>query len=600
MQTADPSPSDFCARRGREIDSAAEEANQRYGSYKAASLFLILAFLFIGWATIVYKRLPGWIVVLPIAGFAATAKEAQKHRREVLKLLSVREYYDKAIARLEHEWDALDDGKDFIDRDHIYSTDLDLFGRASLFQLLCSARTHAGRETIASWMKTPAGQEKVLARHAAISELRDRHAVREQVAAAGRSSVFTLRPRAIQSWVSEISSQRRLPSWVHVTALAVVLVLAGIPFLYWFGYVSLQNLWFLLAVWVGVEGAFAYPFAKQVQSISESAESPSVELPILADLLEIIEHEQFVSPALVSIARRVRRNGNPASREVRRLHGLVRMLLWRNTLGPLSLLLWGTQFSTAIDRWHRRLGSNLLEWISAIADFEALVSLSAYSFEHPADVFPEFVSETPVFDARALGHPLLGEGVCVRNDVRLDNDSRFLIVSGSNMSGKSTFLRAVGANAVLAQMGAPVRCAVLRLSELKIAAAIRVQDSLADGQSHFFAEMQRLRRIIDLAAEGPVLFVVDEIMSGTNSKDRRIATEWVISALVRRGAIGLITTHDLTLTEIASNGLPGRNVCFEDSGEGGKLNFDYKLRQGLLTRSNALNIVRMLGIDTDT
>ncbi len=441
-----------------------------------------------------------------------------------------------------------------------------------------------------------AGPKEVLERHAAVSELRARHDLRERVASAGRSSVFTFRPRTMQSWVGEISSQPKLPAWLHPAAPAVVLVLAAIPFLYWFGYIGLYNVWFLLAAWLVIEGLFSYPFVKRVQFISESADAPSAELPILADLLEIIERQQFASPLLVAIVNRVQRKGSPASRRVRRLYRFVRLLLWRNFFGPLSLLLWGTQFATAIDRWHRRHGSDLLEWISAIAEFEALVSLSTYAFEHQADVFPEFAGET-LFDAEALGHPLLDESMCVRNDVRLDAASRFLIVSGSNMSGKSTFLRAVGANAVLARVGAPVRCASLRLSEIELTAAIRLQDSLADGQSHFFAEMQRLRRIIDLAAERPVLFIVDEIMSGTNSKDRRIAAEWVMSALVHRGAIGLITTHDLTLTEIASNGLPGRNVYFEDSGEGGQLHFDYKLRAGLLTHSNALNIVRMLGIN---
>lgn len=596
-----PTPSGFYGRRAEELDFAAEEKNRRCRSYQAVSVLLAILVPVLAYAVIVSEKLPFWILVLPIAGFVVATRQAQQHRREVLKLLSVREYYDKGNARLRREWDVLDDGKDFIDRDHVYATDLDLFGRGSLFQLLCSARTHAGREMLASWMKNLAGREEVLSRHTAISELRERHDVRESVAAAGRSSAFTLRPRTIRSWVREISSQPRLPAWIHTAALAIVLVLAGIPFLYWLGHIGLTNVWFVLGAWVAVEGAFAYCFAKRVQFVSESADSPSVELPILIDLLEIVERERFSSPLLVSIARRVRRVGTPASREMRRLYRLVRLLQWRNTLGPfLWFLLWGTQFSTAIDRWHRRHGSDLLEWIGAIAEFEALLSLSAYAFEHPADVFPEFVGETPLFDAVALGHPLLDEGICVRNDVRLDGGSRFLIVSGSNMSGKSTFLRAVGANAVLARMGAPVRCHRMRLCLLEVAAAIRVQDSLADGQSHFFAEMQRLRRIIDVAAEMPLLFVIDEIMSGTNSKDRRIAAEWVMSALVRRGAIGLITTHDLTLTEIASNGLPGHNVYFEDSGEGGKLNFDYKLRSGLLTRSNALNIVRMLGIDPNT
>jgi DNA mismatch repair ATPase MutS len=270
-------------------------------------------------------------------------------------------------------------------------------------------------------------------------------------------------------------------------------------------------------------------------------------------------------------------------------------------MAPLSwCLLWCTQFSMSIDRWHRRHGTDLLNWLVALGEFEALLSLSGYSFEHPRDVFPDIADQGLTFDAEKLGHPFLDEKTCVPNDVKLGEDVRFLIVSGSNMSGKSTFLRAIGVNVVLARIGAPVRCAKLRLSDMEVAAAIRVQDSLTDGRSHFFAEMQRLRRMIDRAGETPLLFLTDEIMSGTNSHDRRIAAEWVIRALVLRDAIGLITTHDLSLTEIAGNGLPGRNVYFEDSGEAGKLNFDYKLRTGLLTRSNALNIAHMLGIDTHT
>lgn len=600
VPSTEPTPSVCYARRGREIDLAAEEANRRCGSHQAASFFLILAVLVIAYAAIFYKSLPAWVIIVPAAGLAVTIPRSQRLRREVLKFLSVRDYYDKGMARLRREWDALDEGEDFVDRDHIYATDLDLFGRGSLFQLLCSARTHAGREALASWMTEAAGRDEVLARHAAVSELRERHDVRERVAAAGRSSVFTVRPRTIRSWVGEMSSQPRLSAWTHAAALAIVAVMAAIPFLYWFGHIGLHDVWFSAMVWLAVEGAFAYPFAKRVQLIAESTEPPSVELQILADLLEIIERERVTSPLLVAVAGRVRRAGAPASRQVRRLHRLARILLWRNTFVPLSLLLWGTQFATAIDHWHRRLGSDLLQWVAAVAEFEALVSVSAYAFEHPTDVFPEFVDKSPLFEAEGLGHPLLDEDVCVRNNMRLDDESRFLIVSGSNMSGKSTFLRAVGANAILARMGAPVRCARLRLSELEVGGAIRVQDSLADGQSHFFAEMQRLRRIIDLAGQRPMLFVVDEIMSGTNSKDRRIAAEWVMSALMRRGAVGLITTHDLTLTEIASNGLAGSNVYFEDSGEGGNLKFDYKLHAGLLTHSNALNIVRMLGIDTET
>ena len=592
--------STFYDRRAQEIDLAADEANRRYSTYQVSSIVFLLAILASVYAPFATKDFPFWLIAFPIAGFVVSSKKALAHRRRVLRLLSIREYYDKAAARLRHQWDSLDEGRDFIDPQHMYATDLDLFGRGSLFQLLCSARTHAGRETLASWLKNGATPDEVLARQAAVAELRECNNVREALAGAGKSSVFTLRPRTIRAWVDEITARPTLPAWIRPTALAIVLALAAIPFLYWFGHVSLPTVWFLLAGWLGTELAFSTIFVKNVQFIIESVDSPSTELPTIADLLELIEGQRFSSPKLIAIAGRVKQTVGTASGEVRRLNRLVRLLQLRNMLVVLSVLLWCTNVATAIDRWHRRHGADLIEWLTAIGEFEALVSLSAYAFEHSNDVFPELSERGPLFSAQALGHPLLDQRTCVTNDVSLDHDTRFLIISGSNMSGKSTFLRAIGANAVLAWTGAPVRCAQLRISKLAIAAAIRVQDSLADGQSHFFAEMKRLRRMIDLAGESPTLFLVDEIMSGTNSKDRRVASEWVMRALIRRGAIGLISTHDLTLTEIAADGLPGRNVYFEDSGEGGQLHFDYKLRPGLLTHSNALNIVRMLGIDIDS
>ncbi len=592
--------SSYYARRASEIDLAADETNRRYSSYRFAALVLALVSIALVYKAVIPPRLPPWTILLPLAALVASYKQSRNLRRRVLKLLSVREYCDKATARMAHQWDSLDDGKDFIDRDHMYATDLDLFGRGSLFQLLCSARTHAGRETLASWLKNGASKDEVLSRQAAVAELRARHDVREALAGAGTSTVFTLRPRTIRTWVDELASRSRLPPSIHPLALAIVLGLAATPLLYWFGYVTLQTVWLLLGGWLGVELVFSMIFIKRVQFIMESVNSPAPELAIVTDLLEVIERERFSSPKLVAIAERVKQKDGSASRQVRRLSYLVLLLQARNLLAPLSILLWCTHLAAVIDGWHRRHGRDLVDWLDAIGEFEALVSLSAYAFEHPNDVFPELTEHGPAFIAQALGHPLLDERTCVRNDISLTEDARFLIVSGSNMSGKSTFLRAVGANAVLAWTGAPVRCAQLSISKLAIAAAIRVQDSLADGQSHFFAEMKRLRQMIDLAGETPTLFLVDESMSGTNSKARRIASEWVMRALIRRGAIGLITTHDLTLTEIASNGLRGRNVYFEDSGEGGQLLFDYKLRSGPLTHSNALNIVRMLGIETDS
>jgi hypothetical protein len=603
MRDAESNPLDFYRRRAQEVQFSAEQTNERRGKWLSIAVVLGVLTCALLFESFIAKKLPYWSAIFPLAVAALSLRRAQRDSNKVLKLVSLQAYYDKGIARLKHDWDSLDDGKDFIDPAHIYASDLDLFGRGSLFQLLFSARTHLGRDMLAAWMKTPALPEEVLRRRDAVSELRERRDLLESVAAAGTSAISNCSPGTFQTWLEEMSPLPRFPSWAPVLPFLLIPVLIALPFLYWSGHLGLQDVWLAGGALLAIEAVFASAFYSRVRLIIESVDMPSIELPIVCELLEIIEREHFSSKKLTDLASRLKTEQNAASEKVRSLNRLVRLLEERNNewFAPLSwCLLWGTQFSMAIDRWHRRYGSDLREYLAVVGEFETLLSLAAYTFEHPRDPFAEILDGGPAFDAKQLGHPLLDENICIRNDLRLADDVRFLIISGSNMSGKSTFLRAVGCNAVLAWMGAPVRCAKLRISKLQVAAAIRVQDSVTDGRSHFLAEMQRLRRMIDLAGEGPVLFLADEIMSGTNSHDRRIAAEWVVRAFVRRNAIGLITTHDLTLTEIAANGLPGRNVYFEDSGEGGELKFDYKLHSGLLTHSNALNIVRMLGIDTET
>lgn len=598
MPEGSPDPLSFYTRRAQEVQLSAEQINERRGKWLAVSVLLAALTLVLLYRSFT-KKTPYWSAIFPLAAVALALRQTQHYRSEVLKLVTLREYYDKGIARLKRDWDSLDEGNDFVDSAHIYSTDLDLFGRGSLFQLLCSARTHLGRETLASWMKSPASKEEVLARRAAIFELRGRRELLESVAAAGTTSFSNCRQGTFKNWVAEMSSFSPFPAWAPVLAFLLASILIALPLFYWAGSLGLQNVWVSIGVVLALELALAGLLQKRVRSVIASVQMPSIELPIICELLRIIERESFSSMRLVGLVSRLKNRQYTASNGLRRLNRFVRLLDQRDN-PVLTLFLWGTQLSMPIDRWYRRHGADLLEYLSSLGEFDALLSLSAYAFEHPQDVFPELVDQAPVFNAKQLGHPLLDETVCVRNDIFLDANARFLIVSGSNMSGKSTFLRAIGTNGVLAWMGALVRCVALRLSKLQIAASIGIQDSVTDGSSHFLAEMQRLRRMIDLAGEGPVLFLADEIMSGTNSRDRRIAAEWVIRALVRRNAVGLITTHDLTLTEIAANGLPGRNVYFEDSGEGGDLKFDYKLHSGLLTHSNALNIVRMLGIDTET
>jgi DNA mismatch repair ATPase MutS len=267
-------------------------------------------------------------------------------------------------------------------------------------------------------------------------------------------------------------------------------------------------------------------------------------------------------------------------------------------------LLWRPQFTAAIEAWRRQNGPRIAVWLQALSELEALCALAAHAYDHPERPFPTLTdaADGPTFHAVALAHPLLAR--CVSNDVDLggggpDAGPRLIVLSGSNMSGKSTLMRTVGVNAVLALAGAPVRATELKLSPLALGATLRVQDSLLAGTSRFYAEVSRLRQIVELArGPVPVLFLVDEILAGTNSHDRRLGAAAVLRSLVDKGAIGIASTHDLALTEI-TNELSGRavNQHFEDQLEGDKLHFDYRLRAGVVQRSNALALMRAVGLD---
>jgi MutS domain V len=591
-------PSKFYERRSAELRAEAEESAARYSRYTQILALLGLLACAGLYESVIAKRIPFWaaIVIVPI-GALVVQKRHRFHIKSV-ELHSVLDYYEKGTARLTQKWDSLDGGDRFSDQDRFYAEDLNLFGHGSLYQLLCSARTRIGQETLAGWMRSAAAAKEIRGRQEAVSELKLRRDLPESIAAAGAMQAGDFRAEFFRMWAAEPGAE--FPALVPYAARVLALAAVAAPILFWSGFLDSQGFWLVFSSLLAIDGVFALALRSRVKAVLESLPTLAIELPIIRELLRIMEREEFSSASLKTLAERLGRNTPLASGQVERLLWLSRLALQREKewFAYFSFcLLWGTQFAIAIERWRRLHGRQMLEWVASLGELEALISLATYYYEHPGDTFPELSESGPLFDAEGLGHPLLDETTCVRNNIRLDDSVRFLIVSGSNMSGKSTFLRAVGTNAVLAFMGAPVRCTNLRLSAFAIGAAVRVQDSVVDGRSHFLAEMQRLKRMIDAAQHAPLLFLADEIMSGTNSHDRRVAAEWVVQALVLRGAIGVITTHDLALTEIANTGLPGRNVCFEDSGEFGSFSFDYQLRDGVLKRSNALNIARLLGID---
>ncbi len=508
-------------------------------------------------------------------------------------------FYLRGIQRLEGTWRGKGrTGERFFDKDHPYARDLDIFGKGSLFELLDVTVSPWGSRTLASWLSNPATLAEVRLRQEAVAELRPLLDLREKVASEPGEENEIAAPESLGAWAS--SPIVLTSSLARIAAIALGLA-ATILAVLWLASM-VERVWFLAAL--AATSAFAGHFRPRVSAVLSAAEGPTRDLSILASLLGILESQTFSSPHLLALQSRLASQGETASARVRRLAQLIQYLdARRNQLFlPLAgLLLWGTQFAFAIEAWRRASGEDVPRWLEAVGELDALLALGSYGFENSEDVFPE-TRDTPdgaLFEAVELGHPLIPLDRLVRNDVKLGGQLRVLIVSGSNMSGKSTLLRAVGVNAVLALAGAPVRARSLSLSGLRVGASIRTEDSLEEGISHFYAEILRLRQIMELTKrEIPVLFLLDEILHGTNSHDRRIGAEAVVRGLVERGAIGLVTTHDLALSKLEET-LAGRarNVHFEDHLEDGKIRFDYLMRDGVVKKSNALELMRGIGLE---
>jgi hypothetical protein len=548
------------------------------------------------WLSFKSKLVAFWWLALPAILFLILVIVHDRVRQLHRRLKRAIAFFERGIARLEGRWMGTGErGDQFKDTHHTYAEDLDLFGRGSLFELLCTAGTSSGVNTLATWLKSPSSPETIRERQAAIEELRSRLDLREDLAVLGADVGAALDFETLSHWGS---SPPDLFSCLTRCAAAVMAVLAVVSLLIW-GILG-EKIWF--ATVAAGEGVFALWLRPRVRRIILGANRPGRDLALLSQVLHRIEKERFQSPLLQRLRLGLDTQRILPSKQIARLNRLVVLLDSRQNqiFAPLAaILLWGTQLAFAVEAWRVKSGSSLAGWLASVGEIEALCALASHAYEHPADPFPEIGSGGPCFEAEGIAHPLLPETRAVRNNVRLGGDLQVLVVSGSNMSGKSTLLRTVGTNAVLALAGAPVRAHRLHFSPLAVGASIRVLDSLQEGSSRFYAEITRIRQLMDTAGGGtPLLFLLDELLQGTNSHDRRIGAEAIIAGLIDRGAIGLLTSHDLALSQIADSLAPrAGNVHFEDHIENGRIAFDFALRPGVVKRSNALELMRSVGLD---
>lgn len=586
---------EYLRRKEERLASSAAQMRQFQitGGFRVAAMFAGLVML---WPVLERSLAAGWLMA-PVVLFIGLGVIQERQKSARLRLDRAVRFYERGIARIDDRWVGQGEtGERFLTDSHPYAADLDVFGKGSLYELLSTARTRAGEETLARWLCEPAAAEEVRSRQVAVAELRDKLDFREEISILGMDVRTGVHPETLSAW--GFAAHVPFPAWTR--PLAILLgVLGGASlvciFTYKFGTA-------LFAAAILLESVFHMRLRGKLNRVLLEIEHPKDDLGLLAGILSRIENERFSSTYLVNLCQSLKTGGLPPSKQIARLNRLIERLDWRlnPVFAPLAALaMWSLHFAISIEHWRRVNGPAVARWLAVAGEIEALCSLACYSFEHPRDPFPELIEEEPLFDAEALGHPLIPDLRCVRNDLRLGADLRVLIVSGSNMSGKSTLLRAAGANVVLALAGAPVRAKRLRLSPLALGASIRIVDSLQAGSSRFYAEITRLRQILELTTSKlPLFFLLDEILHGTNSHDRRIGAEAVVTGLAARGAIGLVTTHDLALSHIADSlATKAVNVHFEDHIEDGKMIFDYRMRPGVVQKSNAIALMRSVGLD---
>lgn len=501
---------------------------------------------------------------------------------------------ERGLARLDGSWhDFRERGDAFVDGSHLYTSDLDVFGQGSLFQLLNETGTAAGERRLAAILRMPAPLETVRERQAALRELSAQIDFREALAVeGGLVADHKPDPAAFIAWAEQAPSLDSIRwaqpfAWLGPVASVVLFVLRQLglvpPALWWIG----------VALTVGVAAITRTALGRYWDALTAGElamaryerlfallAAPKLEHPLLRRLTGID------GGSAEAALRRFSRRFSFADLRRTQLHAVIQLLT-----------LWDVHWFFALERWRALHGARVRSWFEALAELEALSSLAVLVHDRPRFVFPALSETGPRLVASSLAHPLLDGAV--PNDVALPSPRTALLITGSNMSGKTTLVRAMGLNAVLALTGAPVCAQSMELSELSIATSMRVKDSLERGVSYFYAEVQRLKAVLDEAsrAQGRTLFLLDEILLGTNTRERQIASREVLRQLLATGAIGAVTTHDLSLAELEAESAGAvKNVHFRDLLVGGQMTFDYRLQPGVVATTNALRVLAQAGI----
>ncbi|MEM7548718.1 MAG: DNA mismatch repair protein MutS [Bacteroidota bacterium] len=542
-----------------------------------------------------YVALAVTVFLFPVPfGFLVNYHNKIAYQRNQAKFIS--QINEEEIVRLDGELKSFDEGVDFFDNGHAYTSDLDVFGKNSLFQLISRATTPSGRNVLAEWFKASAVKEEILDRQNAVKELAPQLEWRQGFQASGMHHNKDKSIEKLTSWLEE-ENQISKPGFKQSIAIALTVIALGVIV-----YSIIANITFsfvLLALLTN--GIFLGKYLKYSKEVSEKISKISELLASYVSLISLIEASNFQSKKLITLKSSFENEGKTASKEIKKLEKLLDHFDRRANpfyLFYSILLNLDVHRLVQVEQWRINNRENIQKWFESIGQFEVLCSYAAYSYANPDTTFPEISEDRFEFSSKDLGHPLIQSEKRVKNDFEIKGEGTITLITGSNMSGKSTFLRTVGVNMVLASSGATVSAKSVKTSVVQLFTGMRSADDLDEGISSFYAELKRIQQLLKLVedSEIPVMFMLDEILKGTNSKDRHKGAEALVRQLSKTQSFGFVSTHDLELAKLAKELDTVKNKSFNSSIKDDEIIFDYKITEGACHSFNASELMKKIGI----
>ncbi len=559
-----------------------------------ATIFLLVKLLSANIYLAVGSALAAFSILLLFVNRSSKLSARKRFLEELLKINK------SEINALKWDFSDFDGGQPYIDSEHPFTSDLDIFGERSLFQYLNRTSIAKGRECLARWLSHPAEPAAIVERQQAIAELSEKLDWRQEFYASGKLSKETEQDyEALLDWLSSRSMMLGNRTYRSLLILLPLFTLSSLAMVSWLIPWNIPVTFVLIQL--GLVGWNLRRINHHHNQISRKYDL----LVKYADLIRLVEGEKFDSPRLQTLQGELKSDGRSVGQKLRALARILVDFDRRLNMimgGVLNgLLMWDLQCILRLEKWKKNSARELPGWFGVLGEFEALNSLATFRFNVPESVFPIADLEGPIIRAENLSHPLILPDENIPNDIMLDHFGQFMLITGSNMAGKSTFLRTVGVNLVLAATGAPVMAREMHFRPIEIITSMRIRDSLSSRESTFYAELRRLRKIIDIHHQGhQAMVLLDEILKGTNSRDKHFGSEMFIRQMIELKSAGLIATHDLELSKLETE-FPDHisNYCFEVQIDKQEFIYDYKLRNGVCQTMNATELMKKMGISIE-